>query len=110
MSFGRRVCYDCSRGFRYGRRGVDEVRTTAIVRGMGNYAVATDRQGIAGFSAFVGTMVSCALLASRGAATVLKPVTDPLTWKALRRAESLVRLDGDFKVEQAVYLKDSFEV
>lgn len=43
-------------------------------------------------------------------AIVLRTVTDPLTCKALVRAGSLISLDGDFEVEQAVYLKDFFKV
>lgn len=55
-------------------------------------------------------MNSCTLYASQDAATVLGTVTDSLTRKALRGAETLVNFDEDFKAKQAVYLKDLFEV
>lgn len=51
-SFGRRVCYGCSRGFRYGRREVDEVRTTAIVRSMGTSVVVESLCIVTGFEHF----------------------------------------------------------
>lgn len=42
--------------------------------------------------------------------TVLRSVTNPLTYKALRGAGTLVSFDGNFETKQTVYLENSFEI
>lgn len=96
LSFSRRVCSDLGRFVGNGRSRVGQVLIAAIVYGAHISTVTARRRTIAGFCAFGGIVVFGALYASRGVATVLGTVTDPLTRITLRWNEALVSFNSDF--------------
>lgn len=55
-------------------------------------------------------MIPCIKYASRDVDRVLRTMADPLTRKASGEVKTLINLDRDFEVEQAVYFKDIFGV